>query len=576
MYAKSRCFLRSFLVLFVLVLFASGVHQLHAASPDQPEEQVSVIIQVSDNDRSIRNVAQSYAKRQGGTVQHIYDNVLHGFAIQLPASSMTSLSGLQRDSKGKAPKTIWMDRKTSLNASVRPISQSENSDSPKKKTLGSRTQAEHQEDDLHQRRNTTVQDSDMIPLGIEQVRADEVEVDHPHSGVDVVVIDTGIDRNHPDLTQNLRGGVNVTGNGTSSEWDDDHGHGTHVAGTIGAPRNNEGVVGIAPKVNLYACKAFGPDGEAKTSDIIAGINWAADDEDHPSIEVVNMSFTAPAVDRNSVYRTAITDAQEAGVAFSAAAGNASTRVREVYPARMDEVVTVSAYGFLNGEKRVITKFSNYGPEIDITAPGVDVPSTYPGGHYRKMTGTSMAAPHVSGALALLRGANPNVSPEKAQTLLIERANDEATLYEFKHINGDGISEPKLDAKSAAQEFRDQQEKSEEDQNENRDDPDRNKNDQSENEETPNEETSGTLKIQPDFEEDSANGPAKIYYRLSEEGNWIFRGALSSQTKRVTYRDLPCGKPMQLKIKQTDGNTTRTVIQWLHIGCGEEMTWNPNL
>ncbi|OEF99418.1 hypothetical protein BHF71_02205 [Vulcanibacillus modesticaldus] len=229
----------------------------------------------------------------------------------------------------------------------------------------------------------------MIPWGIERVGAQKAWYYSQGKGVRVGVIDTGIAFDHPDLERNIKGGVNII-NPLLSPYDY-NGHGTHVAGTIGAVNNEYGVVGVAPKVDLFAIKAFNKDGTAKLSDIIKAIDWSIENE----MDIVNMSFGFN--EPSPTFREAIIRAQQAGVLMIAASGNKGTRGRIEYPAQFDETIAVSSIN----EKNQISNFSTIGPQVDLAAPGEKIISTWPNNSFRELSGTSMAVAHVTGVAALI-------------------------------------------------------------------------------------------------------------------------------------------------------------------------------
>ncbi|MBB5347290.1 S8 family serine peptidase [Desulfoprunum benzoelyticum] len=284
------------------------------------------------------------------------------------------------------------------------------------------------------------------------INGDDVRVD-----VDVAVIDTGIDLQHPDL--NVGEGVNCTLYRLDAQCvpggDDDHYHGTHVAGTIGALDNGEGVVGVAPGARLWPVKVLNKRGSGYSSWIIAGIDWVAD-PDH-GIEVANMSLGGAGFSQAEY--DAIQGAVDAGVAFAVAAGNEDDDAANYYPAAFGNVLTVSALADFNGlpgggaaptcytdVDDTLADFSNYGEAVDIAAPGVCILSTYPleQGEYGTISGTSMASPHAAGALALLASAD---NPEDADDVYnLYRAVIIAGNYEWTDDAElvDGIKEPLLD------------------------------------------------------------------------------------------------------------------------------------
>jgi subtilisin family serine protease len=205
--------------------------------------------------------------------------------------------------------------------------------------------------------------------------------------VKVGVIDTGIDLKHPDLQANIKGGYNAINPLKSAN--DDNGHGTHVAGIIAALNNSIGVVGVGPNINLYAIKVLNANGSGYLSDVIEGLDWAVAN----GMQVVNMSL-GTSQDVQS-FHEAIVNAYNAGLTIVAAAGNSGGTVS--YPAAYPEVIAVSAID----QNNQIASFSSRGLEVDLAAPGVSIYSTYKGQSYATLSGTSMAAPHVSGAAALI-------------------------------------------------------------------------------------------------------------------------------------------------------------------------------
>lgn len=232
------------------------------------------------------------------------------------------------------------------------------------------------------------------PWGIRRVNASAAWARTQGEGVKVAVIDTGIDSTHPDLRGAVAGGWNAVDPEHRDNFKDDQGHGTHVAGTIAAIKNGEGVVGVAPKAKLYAVKVLDADGNGSYSDVIAGIDWCAKNR----IQVANMSLGAD--EASEPLRKAVARAALAGVTIVAAAGNSGGPVS--YPGVYPEAIAVSA----SDSADKLAEFSSRGPEVALIAPGVGVKSLAPGGGYATHDGTSMAAPHVAGlaALAVAGGA----------------------------------------------------------------------------------------------------------------------------------------------------------------------------
>jgi subtilisin family serine protease len=206
------------------------------------------------------------------------------------------------------------------------------------------------------------------------------------------IIDTGIDKDHKDLKVDLKRSVSFVGRKTTP-WDE-WGHGTHVAGIIGALDNNIGVVGVAAGATLVSVRVLDSDAMGTISGLIAGINYVA--EHGRAGDVANLSLGLTGI--SEALDHAVLEASES-VKFVLAAGNSESNAMNFSPARVsgENIYTISAMD----SKDKWAYFSNYGnPPIDYCAPGVDIYSTYMGGGYETMEGTSMAAPHVTGLLLI--------------------------------------------------------------------------------------------------------------------------------------------------------------------------------
>ena len=230
------------------------------------------------------------------------------------------------------------------------------------------------------------QPTQVVPWGIARIKADQCWGSATGLGVKVAVLDTGIDTNHPDLKNNIKGGVNTIL--SQKSYKDDNGHGTHVAGIIAAENNQIGVVGVAPQAELYAVKVLDRKGNGWLSDIIEGLDWCIKN----NMRVVNMSLGSTS--DNQSFHEATHNVYLAGISIVASAGNDSDGIR--YPAKYEEVIAVSAVD----KNMAFASWSNSGEEIDVAAPGVDIYSTCTEPQYTSMSGTSMSAPHVTGAVAL--------------------------------------------------------------------------------------------------------------------------------------------------------------------------------
>lgn len=231
------------------------------------------------------------------------------------------------------------------------------------------------------------QPAEVLPWGVNRIDAGKVWDTTTGDPIKVAIIDTGIDVLHPDLKDNLKGGVSAVA--YTTKYNDDNGHGTHVAGITAAIDNEIGVIGVGPKIDLYAVKALNKQGSGYLSDIIEGLDWAIAN----NMQVVNMSLGTSA--NILSFKEAVQRVNAAGIVQVAAAGNSGGAV--IYPAAYPEVIAVSAID----KTDIIASWSSRGPELDLAAPGVSIYSTYKGQTYTALSGTSMASPHVAGAAALV-------------------------------------------------------------------------------------------------------------------------------------------------------------------------------
>ncbi len=304
----------------------------------------------------------------------------------------------------------------------------------------------------------------VVPWGVERVGSQSNS--NTGSGVAVFVIDTGVDVNHRDL--NVVGGfaaVNCRGGGCGAPWHDDHGHGTHVAGSSSALDNNVDVVGVAPGSEVYAVKVLSSSGSGSRADVIAGIDYvAATTASLGQATVANMSLggsgsktgtcTNSGFTGSDTYHEAICNARNVGVVFVVAAGNSGANAAGAVPAAYDDtVITVSATNandnwpsWSNWGNQSASWTSNNSAPVGLAAPGVSILSTRTGGGTTTMSGTSMASPHVAGGAALVLGSSNQPADGRAfvnvRSALLNAAE---STNNFSNTSGNPHDEDFLDA-----------------------------------------------------------------------------------------------------------------------------------
>jgi subtilisin len=377
---------------------ATSVSGQERAGDVRPDRYIVVL---RDGVPSARAVADEHARDAGARVSHVYEHALKGYAAYIPAARLDRVKN---------------DRRVDF------------------------VEQDYVQEAFAQ----------TLPTGVNRIEGDKsttanIDTQDQRVDVDIAVLDTGIDT-HTDL--NVAGGYNCTSSDRGN-YGDGHGHGTHVAGTAAALDNTSGVVGAAPGARLWAMKVLNDSGSGFTSWIICGIdrvtkhNTEAGLED---IEVANMSLGGSGGDSecsstsSDSYHKAICDSTTAGVTYVVAAGNGRKDLKNFRPATYDEVLTVTAAADFNGQPGggaaatcrsdvddTAANFSNFTtighPDEGhtIAAPGVCIRSTWEGGGYRTISGTSMASPHVAGAAALYKANNPTATPAQVMAKLRDDA-----------------------------------------------------------------------------------------------------------------------------------------------------------
>ena len=336
--------------------------------------------------------------------------------------------------------------------------------------------------------------TEIVPNGISRVHAwsfsgptqGAYQAGFTGSGARIAILDTGIDLAHPDLAASIDNASGKNCLNSTLPPQDGHGHGTHVSGTAAAPLNGEGVVGVAPEATLVAIKMFDDAGNSSEAlslcalDRVVQLN--ADANSANDIDVVNMSWgehRAWGACSSDALHGAICAARTSGAILVAGAGNEAVDAGDFVPAAFPEVISVSALSDFDGEPGrlggcqfvpslfwyecddTMAFFSDYGPSVDVIAPGVNVNSTWTGGGYMTIDGTSMATPHVAGVVALMRAEHPALMAAVALDILL--ATGECPNGQAANLDGapgcsgqgtwpddpDGIAEPLPNALRAA-------------------------------------------------------------------------------------------------------------------------------
>lgn len=240
-------------------------------------------------------------------------------------------------------------------------------------------------------------------------------------GVDVAVIDTGLDDDHPDLNDNIAGGrawVTCSSADTSNtcnfNWTDDQKHGTHVGGIIAAEDNNQGIIGVAPNASIHGYKVLDYTGSGSLSDVADALVYAADQD----MDIASLSLGASI--GSTTLENAVEYSNNQGTTVVVAAGNAGPCTDCVdYPAKYKEAIAVAA----TNSSDMQAGYSSQGPEVDIAAPGSSIRSTVLNGNYQYLQGTSMATPFVSGVAALLESREQGLTPPEIKNILYNSTED---------------------------------------------------------------------------------------------------------------------------------------------------------
>ena len=365
-------------------LVLSGVGQSDAGQSEADWQ--SVIVSLKDDVADTDTVASALTNFHGGNLGHVYQHVFKGFSAYLPDAAIDALL------QNPLIESIEVDQVV--------------------QACGWPSGTPY-----------------VVPTGVDRIDA-ESSTTQDYSGVNVAILDTGIDPDHRDL--NVAGGVRFYTRGvvvkSDSNFADDSGHGSHVAGIVGAKDNTYGVTGVAPGATLWGVKVLDSRGYGTVASIAAGIDWVVDQGG--AIDVINMSLGLWS--ESSVLHAAVQGAVSAGIVVVVAAGNDGLDVYgedgtlgggdDFIPAAYPEVITVSAMvdtdgipgglgsSTLDGPDDSFASFSNYSETadaIDLMCPGVDIWSCWYDGSYVELSGTSMAAPHATGLVARYIAETPD-------------------------------------------------------------------------------------------------------------------------------------------------------------------------
>lgn len=379
--AAMQWLLKSLIVISVMAMY-QGIPS--SALSQQTPDRYIVVLDEALAPEAVPSVADELSRQHGLALGHIYKDALKGFSAQIPPAGLDALRSDFRINNIVEDKVL-----TAF---------------------------------CHANNFQT------LPSGIDRVEADQspaanINNSDERINADIAILDTGVYK-HADL--NVAKAVDCTGrNGCKviTTPSDPNGHGTHVAGIAAAIDNSKYVVGVAPGARIWSVRVLGNSGSGFTSWIIAGIDYIT--ANSTNIEVANMSLGGPGSDTGTCgvnssgtvidpFHKAICNSVDKGVVYTVAAGNDFQDAANTIPAAYDEAITVSALDDKDGKPAgdAFATFSNFGSDVDLIAPGNEIFSLFPGdkrtpgGFCATMSGTSMAAPHVAGGVALYLATHP--------------------------------------------------------------------------------------------------------------------------------------------------------------------------
>jgi subtilisin len=355
----------------IVMLLVTGIGLDRSAGVAAAAQATSVIVVLRDGVDS-QQAASEHSARHGAEVTYVYGAALRGYAARIPANALAAIARDPRVAFISEDNEVWA--------------------------------------------------TDDLPTGVDRIDADQSSLGaQNNNGPAVAVIDTG---SGPHGELNIAGGKNCS---TGRSYNDGNGHGTHVAGTIAALINGAGVSGVLPGAPIYSVRVLNNNGSGSWSSVVCGIDWVTANAATLNIKVANMSLGGTGSDdgncgnsNNDALHRAICKSVNSGVTYVVAAGNSGADLKGFVPAAYDEVLAVTAMsdsdGASGGHGGAPTcrtgetddspaTFSNYATTDGdrahtIAAPGVCITSTWKGGGYNTISGTSMASPHAAGTVAL--------------------------------------------------------------------------------------------------------------------------------------------------------------------------------
>ncbi|OLR89514.1 S8 family peptidase [Actinokineospora bangkokensis] len=345
---------------------ATGV-VLHADAADTVADSYIVVLKDGAKTLGAQQVsaqASTLATRYGGTVGRTYDSAINGFSVSMSEAEAERLAADSSVAFVQANQRFHVDATASW--------------------------------------------------GLDRIDQADLPLDGSYSapsdgaGVTAYIVDTGVNAAHETFGGRVSGGFDAVDN--DGDPDDENGHGTHVAGTVGGTE-----YGVAPGVDIVPVRVLDAGGSGTTEGVVAGIDWVTENHSGPS--VANMSLGGGA---DEALDAAVEGAIDSGVVFAVAAGNDGANASGYSPARVGPAITVAASDDTDAQ----ASFSNYGSIVDLYAPGVGITSSWIGGttETNTISGTSMATPHVTGAAALYLAQNPGATPAEVASGLTGSAS----------------------------------------------------------------------------------------------------------------------------------------------------------